>query len=141
MVPTLKLKVKELIWLLGGDLMMASSQRYTQAAVVLRLNLSENHNYITCFGIDLVEEINEEEALLDLAARTAATKSELGGALGAKDIPAELMNAVGRLEAERGSRLVIERSKTDGEREQFGAWYCMRPSIAYSGPRCPWTHD
>jgi hypothetical protein len=33
--------------------MMASSQRYTQAAV-LQLNLSKNHNYITCFGIDLV---------------------------------------------------------------------------------------
>jgi hypothetical protein len=43
----------------GGDLMMASSQRYTQAAaVVLRLNLSKNHNYITCFGIDLVEEVS-----------------------------------------------------------------------------------
>ena len=56
-VPTLKLKVKGLLWLLGGDLMMASShQRYTQAAVLLRLNLSKNHNYITCFGIDLVEE-------------------------------------------------------------------------------------
>jgi hypothetical protein len=42
----------------GGDLMMASSQRYTQAAaVVLRLNLSKNHNYISCFGIDLVEEL------------------------------------------------------------------------------------
>jgi hypothetical protein len=54
-VPTLKLKVKEL-WLLGEDLMMASSQRYTQAAV-LRLNLSKNHNYITCFGIDLVKEV------------------------------------------------------------------------------------
>jgi hypothetical protein len=40
--------------ILGGDLMMASSQRYTQAAV-LRLNLSKNHNYITCFGIDLVK--------------------------------------------------------------------------------------
>jgi hypothetical protein len=38
--------------------MMASShQRYTQAAV-LRLNLSKNHNYITCFGIDLVEEVS-----------------------------------------------------------------------------------
>jgi hypothetical protein len=37
--------------------MMASSQRYTQAAV-LRLNLSKNHNYITCFRIDLVEELS-----------------------------------------------------------------------------------
>ena len=58
-VPTPKLKVKELLWLLGGGdliMMMASSQRYTQAAVVLRLNLSKNHNYITCFGIGLVEE-------------------------------------------------------------------------------------
>jgi hypothetical protein len=55
-VPTLKLKVKELLWLLAGRdlMMMASSQRYTQAAV-LRLNLSKNHNYITCFGIDLVK--------------------------------------------------------------------------------------
>jgi hypothetical protein len=44
--------------ILGGDLMMASSQRYTQAAVVLRLNVSKNHNYITCFGIDLVEEVS-----------------------------------------------------------------------------------
>jgi hypothetical protein len=43
--------------ILGGDLMMASSQRYIQAAV-LRLNLSKSHNYITCFGIDLVEEIS-----------------------------------------------------------------------------------
>jgi hypothetical protein len=38
--------------------MMASSQCYTQAAV-LQLNLSKNHNYITCFGIDLVEEYNK----------------------------------------------------------------------------------
>jgi hypothetical protein len=59
-VPTLKLKVREL-WLLGGDLMMASSQRYIQAAV-LQLNLSKNHNYITCFGIDLVEELNRLHA-------------------------------------------------------------------------------
>ena len=36
--------------------MMASGQRYTQAAA-LRLNLSKNHNYITCLGIDLVEEL------------------------------------------------------------------------------------
>ena len=50
-VPTPKLKVKELLWLLGVDMVMTSSQRYTQAAV-LRLDLSKNHNYITCFGID-----------------------------------------------------------------------------------------
>jgi hypothetical protein len=44
--------------ILGGDLMMmASSQRYTQAAA-LQLNLSKNHNYITCFSIDLVEEVS-----------------------------------------------------------------------------------
>jgi hypothetical protein len=46
--------------------MMASSQRYTQAAV-LRLNLSKNHNYITCFGIDLVDEITRIERSEDVS--------------------------------------------------------------------------
>jgi hypothetical protein len=46
--------------------MMASSQCYTQAAV-LRLNLSKNHNYITCFGIDLVDDMFDTAHLFNYA--------------------------------------------------------------------------
>src|SRR5688500_16333198 len=85
----------------------------------------------------LLQELREEETVLYMGAKAAVRTTVLGGAVGAKDIPAEFFDTIGRLEAERGSRLVIERSKTEGEKEQFGAWYCMVPTVAPTLSREP----